>query len=523
MVYIGIYHVLFVVYSIFLLFRSFITSQLFLTFKPKNSAAFRSWLFFVIFVASAIFVDLSWILKATRTSFFPAIDYKIYLFFIRIAWGCMALQYQALTLFISSLLEKNHKTRLLDCLLSVGNVSIFLCFVGLALFQFNCPTLQDRPAIEPIIQRISSIYILLSLIISTLVSAMRLMRSHHLPRILRRQLKIFLGLLVMPCILFETMQLYPFNFPVTWATGNLAVVALTALLLTYMMYYCMRKVMGLRLFNAQEQVSLGIASARSDTLKRTIASIESLQHMCEIKHVVQSFLKEAFQIPTEKIRLYIRTLDSPDKKQAMQKHSRDEEILENFITNHATLLKNKILVADEVEFSNAYEEHEAYKAEIALLHMLNADIFIPIYEQNTMSAYIIIERDARRNDVTNGLYDCSEQDQMQILAGVLGHAITALARNELRKLEQEIKHLNQKNQEYQKQQEKYEEQLERQYQENKTVRDELAHRLHEIDQYREGISQFIFHDPHEHCSRSLSQLRWLCHHCLPCLRRNFVS
>jgi sigma-54-interacting transcriptional regulator/regulatory Fis family protein len=505
----SVYHVLFIAYSIFLFFKLCIVSPSLLKFKPsKSSPAFYSWLFFITFVISASFVDFAWIIKSIKSTIFPDLDYRTGLFFLRIAWGCMALQYQALTLFINSLLRKNYKLGVLDLLLAIGNISMFLYFIGIAVFQFNCPTPQDRSTTELMLQKVSFMYVLLVLTFSTLISAIRIMRADCLPRILRNQLKTFLGLLVVPCIVSETIQVYPFTFPLSWATRNLTMATITALLLTYMMYHCMRKVMGLRLFNAQTQVDLGVPIVVPKDLKRAITKIESLKSVYEIHHVVQNFFKEIFHIPTEKTHFYLCHVDSFGNEQAIHERSHDEKTVEDFISKHAMLLKNKILVTDEVEFSNAYEENEVYKAEIALLHALNADIFIPIYEQHTMSAYIIIERDARKDCGTNGLYDCSEQDQMQILAGALGNTITALARNELRKLEREIKHLDKKNQElcqeikmlhqeHQKQEEKREQQFERQYQENTKLRNELSHRLHEIDKYREGISQFIFHDKQE--------------------------
>jgi transcriptional regulator with GAF, ATPase, and Fis domain len=484
-----IYYVLLAAYSISLIYKLCIANKLILTFKQsKNSPAFRSWLFLIVVIVSASFVDLSWLIKAGKDAIGFTLNYKIALFFIRIAWACMAIQYQALALFINSLWGKNYKTRIFDYVLSAGSLSIFLFFTGLAFYQFDCPSPQERPALEMLMQKVDSLYVILILLLLMIVSGVRMMRMHHLPRILRDQLKTFLWLFVVPYMISETMHIFPFDFSVTWISNNLVIVALTALLLTYMIYHCMRKVMGLRLFNAQAQVDLNISMVPTKDFQYTIEQLEALQNICEIKHIVHNYLGKAFAIPTEKIRFYIRTPDCADNEQAvMHEFSQDEATVEDFISKHPVLLKNKILVVDELEFSNFYEERQEYQLELALLYALNADIFVPIYQQKNMIGYFVIARHARKETAshTNGLYNYVEQDQMQMLAGVLSNAITLLQRNELSKLERENKELVRES----KQQDQENKEL---HQEVKTLSNELFHKHHETAHYRESIQQFIF-------------------------------
>jgi sigma-54-interacting transcriptional regulator len=552
--YLGSYQAVLLVHCFACIFKLYLVHKLILIVK-QSKGSWASLMLFILFAISAGMVDFMWVIKSIR-EFFPSLDYKLCLFLLRIAWGCVAIQYQALTLFINSLLGRHYKVKLFDLAFSVGSFGIFLFFVGLAFYQFNCPTPQERPLIELTMQKVGSIYVLLNLVFCAIMSSIKMIRTRYLPKILRDQLRLLLQFLIVPYIISEFIQVYPFDFAVTWVTNSLTVVVVTSILLTYMMYYCLRRVMGLRLFNTQARVDLRKPIVPTRNFQYVVEQLETLKSIAEIRYIVQNYLERAFIIPPEKIRFYVRNLDtfaheqpvlslvegpvlSPSRAKSRglvegpvlspsQAKSRglvegplrgeseparrslgeggDEAIVEGFIRNQATPLNQKILVTDELEFSNFYEEKEEYNIELALLYALNADIFLPIYENKMISAYIIIERDARKEYAP--LYSGLEQDQMQVLAGVLSNAITLLVRNELRKLEREIKQLNQENNELrhesqscvleqEKQQEKYEEQLEREYQENKTIRDELSRRLHEIDQYREGVSHFIFHGQQE--------------------------
>ncbi len=56
-------------------------------------------------------MNSAWILKLIRQLWIPSFDYRVYLFWLRIAWAFLIVQYQALALFIESLVEKNIPSR----------------------------------------------------------------------------------------------------------------------------------------------------------------------------------------------------------------------------------------------------------------------------------------------------------------------------------------------------------------------------------------------------------------------------
>jgi hypothetical protein len=348
--YLGSYQAVLLVHCLVCIFKLYLVHKLILI--VKQSKGFKvPLLLFITFALSAGIVDFTWVVKSVR-EFFPGLDFKICLFLLRIAWGCVAIQYQALTLFIDSLLGRQYKIKPLDLVLSVGSFGIFLFFVGFAFYQFNCPTLEERPLIEMTMEKVASIYLLLNLILCAVRSSINMIRTQHLPKILRDQLRLLLQFLIVPYIISEFIQVYPFDFAVTWVTNSLTVVVVTSILLTYMMYYCLRKVMGLRLFNTQTRVNLDKPLVPTRNFQYVVEQLETLKSLTEIRHIVQNYLERAFIVPPEKIRFYIRNLDSFVHEPSMPQveglarrslgEGRDEAIVEEFIRTQATPLKKKI-------------------------------------------------------------------------------------------------------------------------------------------------------------------------------------
>jgi len=66
----------------------------------------------IIILITSMLDNSAWILRLVRMLWLPNIDFRIYLFWLRISWGTLIIHYQALVLFISSLISKNKKLAL---------------------------------------------------------------------------------------------------------------------------------------------------------------------------------------------------------------------------------------------------------------------------------------------------------------------------------------------------------------------------------------------------------------------------
>src|SRR5690606_24227143 len=113
----------------------------------------------------------------------------------------------------------------------------------------------------------------------------------------------------------------------------------------------------------------------------------------------------------------------------------------------------------EIDFTHFYDECEKSKLILHFLRTINADIFLPIYENDKLIAYIIVERHAR----TGNFYSNVERDELIVFSSYLGNIINLLQNQRLETLiEQE-----------------------------QSLRKELYHKHQEISQYKESIRSFI--------------------------------
>ncbi|MCL4229232.1 sigma 54-interacting transcriptional regulator [Candidatus Dependentiae bacterium] len=473
MEFIGSYPMLLVIHVLSLFLKLFIAINLIFRFKRAGSSiAFRSWVLLLLVIVSASVVDFSWVMKSVKAFVFPSLDYRVVLLIIRLAWGFMAIQYQALSLFMNSLLGKARWSKTIDYIFLISSFSIFIFFCMLAFYDFNCISPEHRPSLELFMLHISSAHILVNLTYSSFLCATRIVKANHMPRILRKQLKLFVQFLMIPYVLSELIQVYPFNFSITWVTNNYMVVSLTTLLLTYAIYHCIRKVMGLRFLNFQSQVQ---STYQADFIEEFKSALDQLSHitsLTEVQQVAQDFFAASFRIPAQRTKLYVRpsnaSLRESSEKEIMKDVLDIEHSIETYLDESAleVMAKGpKLLAADEIAFSNFYEENAIYKNWLLFLDAINADIFVPIYKDSNIVAYIIVERYARVGGMRDGedFYHQAEQDQMVIFANYLGNIINLLQHRNLRAL----------------------------IRNEKELQDELFHKHQEINQFKESMRLFL--------------------------------
>jgi len=80
-----------------------ITKLLSNTFKHRRTHTSLSLL--IIYICTSMIADFAWMIKLIRELFLPAMDYRLVLFWIRIAWAFNVIQAHSLALFIESLIK----------------------------------------------------------------------------------------------------------------------------------------------------------------------------------------------------------------------------------------------------------------------------------------------------------------------------------------------------------------------------------------------------------------------------------
>lgn len=394
------------------------------------------------------------------------------MFCVRIAWAFYIIQFNMLGLFIESLIEKINfkKKRYIVSIISSGFIA--LGFVLLAFFQFDLASDKERNGLELQCMHLINLFYIHLLVLPSIGIVLYKIRYMYMPRILLKQLKIFLLGLVIPKLIFEFFYnnplqfLFPFLHPVV-TSGHYLSIAFSTMIMTYAIYFCARKMMGLRFLNITKQVE---APQRRfnfiDDFKQVLEQLSKVTTIAELNYITQYFFKEAFNLPDNAATLSVRALEGTEPS-IEEEASKVSITVENFIQMikydnpdiSAWLKETKVFIKDEIEFTNFYEPHEHHRQVLDFMTAINADIFIPIYDRDIIIAYIIINANARPAT----LYNSYERDEMVIYTRYLGNIINLLRHRNLDALT-----LNEK-----------------------TLKEELYVKHQEINQYKESLRSFL--------------------------------
>lgn len=414
---------------------------LFLSQKSQPNATKRSRFYLLLVLIGSMVEDSAWVVKLIQFLFVPTLDYRIQITWIRVAWAFSVIQYQALALFVESLAEQNHSLNLRQKIfVSISSIFTFL-FFAIALMNINCKTPSDRPPFEFIVQQVYTLYALFPLMLPSLFFTIKKLHRVPMPSILKKQLTIIIQLLILPRLLSDFIQFYPFGFFPGYITSSYAVVGISTTLLTTIIFYCARRMTGLRFLNFKNHVQTRTKISFIDSFKDTLAQLSQATNVRELNHITQNFFKQIVHIPAGKVTLYFRSNNAPHANQAKNELSRIETAVETFLSSPLEvdqyLNQTHILIYDEIDFTNFYDETDLNKSLVSFLESINADIFIPIYKNETIIAYIIVDRHARLNQ----FYSNVERDEMVVFASYLGNIINLLQHRNLENLIHQEKEL----------------------------------------------------------------------------------
>lgn len=424
-----------------------------------------------VLMGSMIHTDASWIPLHLKNIFFSNLDFRISGFMGRIGWVFFLIQNQSLTLLLENLIAKNFKLKKKHITLLTITSTLLICELYLAFFEFNRPQLVGLPLeLEKKLIQCECLHLFI-LFIPTLYATIKKIRSTNLPKILSHQLKTFLLFLVLPHLFLDLLTNKLFFFPIFVSLSPLSrysILSISTILISYALYYCCKRMIGLRFLNLKTHVESREKFNFINDFKDILEQLSYVTSLKELSHISQIFFNAAFTIPVGQTRLYIRKIEDE-----IQNNSIHHDITSIYNKVEYFLIKNinttgsigrllketKIFIKDELEFSNFYEE-KSYRTEIIkFLENINADVFLPIYERQSITAYIVIERNARADQ----LYTSSERDEMIVFASYLSNIINIL------------KHSN----------------LEALLRKEKELEEELYKKHQEINQYKESIRSFL--------------------------------
>ncbi len=426
----------------------------------KDKGIKKPQLLLAIILISSIFVDSAWIIHLVRFLFLNNIRGMIGTFWIRMSWGFNALLYMALSLFIDSLIEHGKPFNVLQKIVAFFYLSFFTIFISLSCSHINQYEMNQSAAMI-LMQEAFKVCSAILLFSYTLYAIYRKQKT-DLPRILKKQIEIFIYWIVFPFFALELLQLWPISIASGWVTNSYAAVTVSTSLITFAVYFCMKKIIGLRFLNFRSHVEVKTRYNFVEGFKEVLKQLSHATTFKELQHFTQMSFREMFQIPISRTNLYVRSGKKPIYDQDGISHT--EKITENFLMLQPSILneyiqKNHILIYDEIAFSHFYEKTEASDKILAFLDALNADMFIPIANQEKMIGYIVVDRFARPQE----FYSSVEHNEIAVFASYLANIINLL---QTRNLE----HLIQR---------------------EKELQEELYNKHQEINQYKESVRTFL--------------------------------
>jgi hypothetical protein len=370
-------------------------------------------IFLTIVLFSSIFHDLSWVmLKLLHLSLVETYSVRT---FIRIAWVFNPLIYGFLALLLLSL--KDQKRRLFSMprfLLIVPYLAFSCCALYFLITYLGSPL----GTTEPFIYKIAIMYLRLPVII-IVAQLIYLLKKSSLPKIIQSQISTFLLFFITPFLIFELVQAGSEEFKGVYAMPLQILISASALLLTLSIHFCLNRLLRLRFLNIQTHVYAADQFRFLDCLKTTLVDLGHLTNFEAIAHRTKTFFAEAFQVPAEKTTLHMRGLGRDKIEIAAESFftkCAQESELKSFIN------ETQVLIYDEIVCSDFYYESSALREVIAFMNEINADIFIPIKDTQKVIAYLMVERQARKNQ----LYTNVERDQMLMYASYLGNILYVL-------------------------------------------------------------------------------------------------
>lgn len=431
--------------------------------QPKKTFTPARILLIMVLVCANI-ADFPWVVCLINDLYMPSMDYRLRIFSVRIGWAFDALFYLSLSLFTSILVQRKQRYYKHQLLLTVWYMFFFASFIYLAIFKISCASPYDKSEFECIIQSIytySTILILMSVIIFNFWQ----IYQTSLPRILNKQLRIFVCV-ILSSFLFSIVLQTTSSLTPNFVTNSYAAVGLCNIITTFAVFFCARKFMGLRFLNMGSKVHAKTRFNFMDGFKNILEQLGQATSIKEILYVTQACMRQMFQIPPSRVRFYAREITA-DLKEPL---SPCETIVENFLLLQPKLIEeyittHKVLVYDEIEFTNFYENDPDASIILNFLDSINADIFIPVMVKEKMLGYIIIDRFSRPRD----LYSSVEYDEMVVYASYLGNSIHLMQTHNLDLV----------------------------IAREKELQEELYHKHQEINQYKESIYSFLRNQKHK--------------------------
>ena len=441
----------------FLLIKTYVRHS---EFSQKHNHTFY---FLLIVITGMLMANISWIMKLCYKLNYISIDYKCIKFLIVAYWSISFIQYQSLGLFIENLIEKKFTFRWHQKLFSAINVILIPIFVHIVISNIYGHTSFISVTTTFQFASLFRTFMVLPSIIIVLVK----LHNKYVPIIAKKQLTIFLQYILFPHLFFELIQYLPIFGP-QGANADISgiISTLSTLFMSIAIIFCSLHLTRFRFLNfsnkVEDKAQGSPIGGLTGSFKHIIEKLSLATTPQELLFISQIFFKENFQIAPENVCLNFRNNQEPCSSTLESSCSTTNNIIESFINNDyqavELLQQFRILVADEVMF-DAYYTNDVHQKTLAdFLTKISSEIFLPMYDKNTIIAYLTINRSQ-----SHKFYSVAEQNKIVIFGTFLASAINIMHNSNILML----------------------------LQESKKIKEDLYLKHQEINQYKESIKTLL--------------------------------
>jgi hypothetical protein len=370
------------------------------------------------------------------------------------------MRYHALGLFLEYSVNNKYKVPWRQKILITITCVCSMFFIVFMAVDFNRVEKIWMP--EIVVIQLVSLYANFILPSISLWYIFKQLNNKKIPRILIYQIKILIFTLVIPNLIMDFLQICPLIFqmkPITSATNSYTLLCMTNILFIYMIYYCARKMVGLRFLNMKKHVQSTKQLSLIDDFYGVIIELGKTKTVQEINFITQEIFQKAFNLPLRATTIQVSAYHlCKNRATPVDKvFSSTDYRLSNAIRNYP------ILIRDDIEFDNFYMQDKESASLLEFLDNIGADIFIPLFNEERIIAYVIIERNARKE-----LYNNVERNEMigfaQYLGNIINRVQTCVLENVLAA--------------------------------KKEISEEVHFKHQEVNQYKESMRSFLRHSKH---------------------------
>lgn len=432
-----------------------ILAMLFYFFQSPNS---KKLIFFtLVFFIGALIRDGVYVFYFIRSLLDYYSEQQIFTLIARLNWVMHIPKYYSLVLIFHYVTKQNIKVNAINIIYWIGNLLVSGSFLYLAIFKYNI----DSASPETFYFEIALVYFtyvyLAMLLAPTFFKIIGILRSKTLPKILSKQLGTFSIIMVSHFLLeiISEKNLYKMFWSKFLPFERYTLLNISTILATYALYYCVQRMIGLRFMDLHTHVQSAKKFNFVNDFKHILEKLSYVTSVKELQHITQMFFKAAFDIPINHTNLLLRL-----KEFGTDQTDDTMRLSEQFLLDHyETLKEHKVLIKDELEFTNFYNSEDNKTDILNFLNKIDADIFVPIFELQNIVAYIIVKQNSRNSQ----LFSIADRDEMLVFTSYLSNIISILKNHNLEYI----------------------------FNREKELREELYEKHQEINQYKESLRTFL--------------------------------